>query len=284
MIKEFRIGEKIKSRRLELALTQNDLASDKITRNMISLIENGKAIPSLDTALYLCKALDIPLSYLFSKSETLNAFQKEDKISYIRELYAKENYSHCIRIIEKLSVDDDELNYLLALCHFKLGRELIRKGELLSAEKNLREAMQFSKITVYDTTEIEACSLLYLSISQNIEAPLLEFEASKYDEIHNKAFDYEFYKYTTMDMDYEYTDPLLKIHMAGKKLLKRYSFTDAIKKLLEVEEYKNTDKYNAFVFFGVYSDLEKAYRQLGDFENAYRYSTKRISMIKNFNS
>ena len=77
MNNKFRIGEKIKSRRIYLGVTQSALASDKVTRNMISLIENGKACPSLETAEYLCRVLDLPLAYLFSDNNDLFQFEKD---------------------------------------------------------------------------------------------------------------------------------------------------------------------------------------------------------------
>ena len=54
------IGEKIKTLRNQRRMTQTALAGDQITRNMLSLIENGSALPSLSTILYLAERLDIP--------------------------------------------------------------------------------------------------------------------------------------------------------------------------------------------------------------------------------
>ena len=39
------IGEKIKRLRLQRNMTQSDLAGDQITRNMLSRVENGAALP-----------------------------------------------------------------------------------------------------------------------------------------------------------------------------------------------------------------------------------------------
>ena len=43
------IGEKIKELRMRRRMTQADLAGDTVSRNMVSLIENGSALPSLQT-------------------------------------------------------------------------------------------------------------------------------------------------------------------------------------------------------------------------------------------
>ena len=59
MITKFKIGEKIKIRRKKLNLTQQDVCSSFMTRNMLSLIEKSKATPSLETLVYLSEKLDL---------------------------------------------------------------------------------------------------------------------------------------------------------------------------------------------------------------------------------
>ena len=59
---------------------------------------------------------------------------------------------------------------------------------------------------------------------------------------------------------------------------------EAVKILLEAENIAKSENYNAFVMFGIYSDLELSYKELYDFEKAYLYSTKRISMLEGFKS
>ena len=60
------LGEKIRAARIEKNMTQSDVASDKITRNMLSAIESGKATPSLDTLMYISAKLELPIHYLLS--------------------------------------------------------------------------------------------------------------------------------------------------------------------------------------------------------------------------
>ncbi len=279
---EYKIGEKIKNRRIAKGITQSELTDGKITRSMLSLIESGKAFPSVETAEYLCQRLDLPLSYLFSTESDLFYFEKKEKIGYIKELLLRKNYMHCISVLESLSSFDDETNYILATANFELGKEYVRSGSLLSALKPLKTALDLTEKTIYNTERISICAPIYIAIANNIDSPLLEFDSELYDAAHASALDYEFYKYLTLDFDFDYKDEILKLHMEAKALLKKYSYTEAIAKLSLIESHKSSDSYNAFVFFGVYTDLENAYKQISDFENAYRYSSKRLSLLSAF--
>ncbi len=57
------LGEKIKQARLEAGLSQRQLCGEEITRNMLSLIENGAAKPSMKTLTVLARRLGKPVSY-----------------------------------------------------------------------------------------------------------------------------------------------------------------------------------------------------------------------------
>lgn len=60
-------GENVKRRRLELHLTQVDLASKIGTpQPYISAIEDGKRIPNLSTVAKIAEGLGIPPSHLLS--------------------------------------------------------------------------------------------------------------------------------------------------------------------------------------------------------------------------
>lgn len=279
----FKIGEKIKKRRTELGLTQSQVADGHITRNMLSLIESGNAMPSIETAEYISAKLDIPLSYLFSTDENMFVIEKNIKIGYIRELFGKGNYEYCMKIIDELEKTDDELSFIYAFCAFEHGKALVMSGSLESAEKHLNSALDKARETLYSTSEIEATAPLYLSVASNIQSPLLELDTEIYEELHMKAFDYEFFKYITLDYDFPYRNSVFKKHLDAKLLIKRYNYFEALNILKELEDTK-TNEYNAYVMFGVYSDIELSYKQIGDFENAYRYSSKRLSLINAFKS
>lgn len=61
------LSQRLKQARLDAGLSQKALCGDRITRNMLSQIENGSARPSMDTLRYLAQQLGKPLSYFLEE-------------------------------------------------------------------------------------------------------------------------------------------------------------------------------------------------------------------------
>ena len=277
------LGEKIKRARTERKLTQAQLAGDEITRNMLSAIESDKALPSITTLNYIASTLGLPVSYLLSDENDLPFYRKKERIGAIKDALAAKSYNLCISHIMKLDTLDDELYFILAQCYFELGITASKNGSLLTAKKQLNLCREYCARTMYDTSRFECIIPLYLAISENVTSPLLEFEEEKFLEKMAGAFDYEFYKYVTMDYEFKFTDFRFRTHLEAKRLIKERLYADALKLLVEIEQTKQNYERNSYLMFSVYGDLELCYRQLYDFESAYRFATKRLSLIEGFN-
>lgn len=61
------LGERIRKARLEVGLSQRQLCGEEVTRNMLSQIENGAARPSMGTLSYFASRLGRPLSYFLEE-------------------------------------------------------------------------------------------------------------------------------------------------------------------------------------------------------------------------
>jgi len=72
------LGERIKEARLRRKLTQQELAGDLITRNMLSQIENNIAMPSMRTLAHLAKSLEVSMSVLLSEEERGGSFAAQE--------------------------------------------------------------------------------------------------------------------------------------------------------------------------------------------------------------
>ena len=66
------LGEKLRRARMEAGLSQKQLCGEEITRNMLSLIENGAAKPSMKTLQYLAARLGKSVSYFLEETAVLS--------------------------------------------------------------------------------------------------------------------------------------------------------------------------------------------------------------------
>ena len=159
------LGEKLRQERVKQGISQRQLCGDMITRNMLSMIENGSAAPSLDTLRYLSDKLGKPMGY-FLETEQVGmpnlAVIKEAKV-----LYQSGDMAATLRNIEGYSgpdsIFDDEKNLLEVLTSIKLAEQMIDAGNIPYAQALLERASLASVHTIYYTDEIERRRLLALS-------------------------------------------------------------------------------------------------------------------------
>ncbi|MBR6727181.1 MAG: helix-turn-helix transcriptional regulator, partial [Clostridia bacterium] len=125
------IGQKIKQLRLSKLMTQSDLAGDHITRNMLSSIEHGSALPSLPTAMYIAERLNVPVGYLLSEGEDEFIYRKMASIANIRRAFASRDFAGCLSLLASFGGEsDDELALLRAECEYGIGVNAFENGRL----------------------------------------------------------------------------------------------------------------------------------------------------------
>ena len=277
-------GEKIRRARKKLGLTQEALAGEQITSNMLSKIENDVATPSLDTLKYIANTLSLPLGYLLSEDDDLSFFEKKAAINDIYSAYSHQKYLSAIQRAKRIEKCDNELAYILADCYFNEGLASLRRGSIESAKRLFTECESMCKSTLLDTSHFEVKIPMYKAICQNINAPLLEFNPDSAGEALLNSAQYEYFKYITLDYEYSYKIPAISAHIEAKKLIKERNYKSAIEYLLKAADLTKLNGYDAYTIFGIYSDLEICYKQLYDFEKAYLYASKKLSLIEGFKS
>ena len=278
------LGEKIKKARKKLGLTQQELASNVITRNMLSKIENNAAKPSFKTLEYLAKTLDLPLGYLCADGLELDVFEKKKIIDEIYKAYSAKKYMSCINRAKRLSSHDNEISYILTECYLKEGLIALRRGSLNTAQSLFSLCEEYSEKTAIDTGHFTVRLSMYRAICQNINSPLLEFEPKDVEAALLSELDYEYLKYLSLDLDYEYKNSALSEHTKAKQEIKSRNYSAAIPILNSALEYVKSSEYDAYTVFSIYSDLEICDKQLSDFEKAYSYASKKLSLIVAFKS
>ena len=278
------IGEKIKTRRRELGLTQSKVAGEKISRNMLSLIESGNASPSLETLEYIAKKLKLRVEYLISSDIPLETFERIDHESEILNAYQRKDYEKVVNLVDSFGQSSDILMHLACECAYRIAEGKVHGGSLGSAKGWIGRVEEYMSHTTFDTSLIRAKLSVLSAIVQNIQSPKLNFEQEPYEALIKEVTSEEYYHYFIGDISYTYQSLILKLHMDAKALMRNRNYTGAIALLCQAEDEKNQENYDAYVFFGIYNDLENCYKEILDFEKAYRYATKKMSMMEYFKS
>ena len=118
-----KLGEKIRLARLNAGMTQSQLAGDFITRNMLSQIENGLAMPSLQTALYIADKLGIDAGILFSEGDDKSAYFVTRKLPELKKAMKDGETDKCIELCAEQGDGCDEAVLILAECYIKKAYE-----------------------------------------------------------------------------------------------------------------------------------------------------------------
>lgn len=152
-----RIGRKVKNLRQEKLMTQSELAGDKITRSMLSLIEHGNSEPSLSSLSYLADRLHVSPAFLLADEKEDGMYRRNARIDDVRLAYKTGEYRICFDLCRALDLpDDDELNLLSAECSIKLAVEEIAEGNLHRVSPHLENAVSYADRTRYRASHIYA--------------------------------------------------------------------------------------------------------------------------------
>ena len=171
------IGEKIKKIRTTKLMTQSELVGGKITRNMLSRIENGAANPSIDTVYYIAERLKVSPGYLLADENDEMIFKKHSDIVGIKRAFMNEDYRICRDMcMNSESRDDYEVQMLLCECKLAIGIEEFNDGHLRESCEYLDQAIDGCGKTLYRTDYIIASAavcfkfirLLSVAISSNV--------------------------------------------------------------------------------------------------------------------
>ena len=157
------LGKRLKQARLETGLSQRQLCGDEITRNMLSLIENGSARPSMDTLRYLAARLGKPVSY-FLEEETVTS-PNQAVMAEAREAYRAGQWQQTLTALENYRgrdpLFDEEAALLKYLCLTALAEGALADGRDIYAADLLAQAG--AEDSIYITPETERRRLLLLA-------------------------------------------------------------------------------------------------------------------------
>lgn len=156
------LGRRIREARLAKKLTQAEVVGDFITRNMLSQIESGTALPSVKTLQYLSKVLEVPMAQLMPEEEAT----ADGAADYMqaRELFVSRQYERVIETPE-IAGFSDELAALRAKAYLELAKKA-KEDDLTSlqtAADHARRAAQLSDKGIFANSSVRSEALLLLN-------------------------------------------------------------------------------------------------------------------------
>lgn len=260
------LGEKLKQARTEAGLSQRQLCGKEITRNMLSLIENGTARPSMKTLQYLAGRLGKSISYFLEETAVLSPNQ--EIMETVRQLYDSGHFPEAARLLKSYQspdpVYDREKEILWSLLQLELAREAIRQERFLYAAEILN---LISVETAYFSEALNRQKLLLLGSipGQKVAAQLpsidIELLLRAEDALSRKNFSRVSHLLEAMEHQ---EDP--KWHLLrGEIYLQQKNWQAAADHLVLAESVFSRE---------VYPLLETCYRELKSYEKAYEYACK----------
>ena len=156
------LGERIKQARLEAGLSQRQLCGERLTRNMLSLIENGSAKPSMETLRFFAQQLGKPVGWFLEEQAVTSVNQ--EIMAAARESWAAGDGHGVLEALENYKAPDPVfdperglLGYLAALA---LARQALEEKKLPYAKHLLAEAGAWESPYITPALEQERQTLL----------------------------------------------------------------------------------------------------------------------------
>lgn len=171
------IGRRIKEARLAKKMTQAEVVGNFITRNMLSQIESGTALPSMKTLAYLSQVLELPFSSLLDETEispadeisatpALPDYSPAAELDLLRGLFRQKNYKEILQCLETMPEDDflyDEKAAYRARASYEQALYEETTDNLPEALFMAREAENWASIGFYANQALKADALLLLA-------------------------------------------------------------------------------------------------------------------------
>lgn len=252
------IGGKLRQARLEAGLSQRQLCGDIITRNMLSLIENGSARPSMDTLGYLAERLGKPISYFLEETTAVSA--NASCMKKARAVYEAGDFAAAEEELKSYAgpdeLFDDEYGLLKTLTLLSRAEQVLDRPVL--AKELLEEARLAAKTTCYATKELEMRWLLLLS---QVSQELVEFPADDRPLLYRAQMALQ-----TGDA----VRCVTLLNACEERDNEKWRYWRAEAAFYLGEYALAADYYPA----DCYARLEECYRNLGDYKKAYEYACK----------
>lgn len=275
------LGEKIKKLRMEKGLSQAQVAGDRITRNMLSQIENGVASPSMKTLEHLSTVLGVSVAYLLSEPSS-------DLFGHVKEHLKRNDPEEALRLLDSIENMGDEY----VLLKSKIFAQLAKNEYVLDHKENAicfaNTAIEQNNKTFYRSEETEVsmrwilahCLLESKDASSAMEEYKLSYEKWGWEARNHllrarflliteqvQAAEREIWTITNLP----YKEKSHYLLLRGWISVKQEKYERAVSYLKEAEHlgFTHVDMQKE-----LYMLLETTFKELDDYKSAYEYAAK----------
>ncbi len=299
------MGERVRKKRKELGFTQEDLSGPNLSHAVISLIERGRANPSLKTLEYIAEKLNVNVNYLLYGQEKQIDLSNDitSKLAIIPSLIKLTKYKEAKKAI--LEINEESVNTE------QLGEYIKLKGDIEVGLGNYSEAVSLYKNALIYTTllNIETLIEIYTKISdcfinlrdyqlaiENAQQGLLLFRFyqskvnpfAKLQLYYNLSLGYcrisEFKKgLQSIDTAFKYMEETHCYYFQNLFYMLKglaYLYTSKFKE--GIESTKNAinhmEKNNAIESIGCYTNLGIMYREIGEYKKSLTNLEKSLEL------
>lgn len=286
------LGERIRRLRTLRGMTQSALVEGTVSRNMLSMIESGAAMPSLETLLSFAEKLGVPVGYFFADENEERLYKKKQLADDIYFLIKSGKYDDAARMCDLIG-DDFEMTYLAIKCRMALGEAYLREYRLATATVCFDSALSGCRaLPIPENSIILACEYVQLLIDA-VYADVIPDELTDSARFGTAVpADFLSYAYSLKliakgDLDGAAAiagtgimRPFHSLHIRALFLMKGASYSDAARMLDLALTLPDSDGF--FSRYLLLSDLENCHKYIGDFKSAYDISTSRMEMLALF--
>ena len=289
-----KIGERIKNIRQQKMMTQQELCSGVISRNMLSFIENGSANPSINTLLHIAKKLNVPAGLLISEEEESFTLEKFSLMDDVHQAYKNGSYAICVDLCKRLDENDDEVALVLSRSYLMLGKEAFFEGDLRDMCTYLDNCLVYAQRSVYSAPSIFAEVSCYFRqiqpISSTLRSELLDEDRTWDDDlsaIHDEFCRYTYFssvlqndstlQHTFFDLADRFKTEFYEAHIKALKLIRDKKFTEALEILKELIFGKEI--FPKPILYSILRQAELCSRNVEDYKSAYEFANSAITVL-----
>ncbi len=298
------IGNRIAAIRKQKGMTQSQIAGGDVTRNMLSRIENGAALPSLPTLCAIAERLCVPVGALLGDIDDYTNWQLANDM---QKLIDNKRYG---QVIEALNTDkkaDSSKKLSGLLCEAYIGRAeeyysegklTLALGQLDAASSTYPDTLKTRRIFLLRTL-IAACPALYpddaptpsdehtehlrATVFEGSDTSVYLYAVSRLGNLPKSAYSQPLpeakdLKYRLKPLIEGISNNIFRTHIDAKLDMVSAEYLDAKAKLLTI-----IDGASPALLYDILGDIEFCCKCCGDFENAYKYSARRLELAKRIN-